>query len=211
MAAKVYKELSEVVIVDAAAFKALSNEEMLNVMLAIAKFVENKKEVKMITDLTPYISLRIIRVNVAKGTCLKEHLEYFLDKTITPDHLAIVNSYTDAQKALDQMFSVDPIDYPFMALPDGIEDGTENISLLKNTIKRGDYTMGYKTFDKLWGHCLAAWTKTPGAPTHVSIQAAGRTNNTYIRDNRVEVGCQTIQRYEVEQVAVKLGLSFTVN
>ena len=210
---KVIKELSDVVIVDAILFRNLPLDELIEVGIQISKFKSESKEVKLISNLSSYKSLKAIKDNIANDICLKEHLEYFLDRKITDDEFNTVTTYSNALKSLNSLLSKVSLSndtgYKFQELPDFFQTGLENITFCTKVIKRYTRMMGYKTFAMLWTKCLPLWGyNEPSEPFF--IKASGRDSLVIIGQNDVKIGCQTIHRFEIERVALKLGLSFKI-
>ncbi|WP_288980258.1 hypothetical protein [uncultured Flavobacterium sp.] len=204
------KELQNVVIVDALQFKALPSDKLVEVSMQIANFKNAGKEVKILSDLSNYTSLKIIKHNAATGLCLKEHLEYFTSKEVTDEQFQIITNYANAQKALDDFFEtkINPnIDYPFAEIPEDYETGLEDIEFKLKLIKRGSYSIGYKAFEEIWEKCIDIWLyKRPSNDFY--IRASGSNNRVSIYRDKVSIGCQSIPRFQVEQVALKLNLPF---
>jgi len=204
------KELENVVIVDALQFKALPSDKLVEVSIQIANFKNAGKEVKILSDLSNYTSLRIIKQNAATGLCLKEHLEYFTDKEVTDEQFQIITNYANAQKALNDFFEtkINPdIDYPFAEIPEDYETGLEDIGFRPKLIRRGNYSIGYKVFEEVWEKCIDVWLYNRPS-NDFCIRASGYNNRVSIHRDRVSIGCQSIPRFQVEQVALKLNLPF---
>lgn len=204
------KELQKVVIVDALQFKALPNDELVDVSIKIANYKNAGKEVKILSDLSNYTRLKIIKQNAATGFCLKEHLEYFTDKEITDEQFQIITNYTNAQKALNDFFEtkINPdIDYPFAKIPEDYETGLEDIQFKLKLIKRGNHSIGYKAFEEIWEKCIDHWLYKR-LSNDFYIRASGSNNRVSIYRDRVSIGCQSVPRFQVEQIALKLNLPF---
>ena len=210
---KVIKELSDVVIIDAILFRNLPLDELMEVGIQISKFKSENKEVKLISNLSSYKSLKAIKDNIANDICLKEHLEYFLDRKITDDEFNIVTTYSNALKSLNSLLTKvslgNDTDYKLQELPDLYETGLENVVFCIKVIKRYTHMMGYKTFAMLWTKCLLLWGYNEPIKSFF-IKASGRDSLVIIGQNNVKIGCQTIPRFEIERVALKLGLSFKI-
>lgn len=201
--------MENVVIVDALQFKALPSDKLVEVSMQIANFKNTGKEVKILSDLSNYTSLRIIKQNAATGLCLKEHLEYFTDKEVTDEQFQIITNYANAQKALNDFETkINPdIDYPFAEIPEDYETGLEDIEFRPKLIRRGSYSIGYKAFEEVWEKCIDIWLYNRPS-NDFYIRASGSNNRVSIYRDRVYIGCQLIQRFQVEQVALKLNLPF---
>lgn len=112
----------------------------------------------------------------------------------------------------DQLIALTPPPppYPFADLPDGwVID--EHIKFNTNTIRRikggTDYAIGNKACRALWDWIAPYWAgnvRNLGRHSHY-VRASGYSNYAEPHRDRVEIGCQTIRRYELEQVALKMG------
>lgn len=204
------KELSTVVIVDAAQFKLLPADKLVEVSIQIANLKNAGKEIKILGDLSDYTSLKIIKQNAANNKCLKEHLEYYTGKEISESDFEVITNYANAQKALNDFFetTVNPnIEYPFAEIPEDYETGLEDLEFKLKLIKRGNHSIGYKAFEEIWEKCIDHWLyKRPSNDFY--IRASGSNNRVSIYRDRVSIGCQSVPRFQVEQVALKLNLPF---
>lgn len=204
------KELQNVVIVDALQFKALPNDKLVEISVQIANCKNAGKEVKILSDLSNYTSLKIIKQNSATGLCLKEHLEYFTGKEITDEQFQIITNYTNAQKALNDFFEtkINPdVDYPFAEIPEDYETGLENIEFKQKLMRRGNHTIGYIAFEILWKECLKTWLYKQQVETFY-VRASGSDHRVIIYKDKISIGCQSVDRFQVEQIALKLNLPF---
>lgn len=70
------------------------------------------------------------------------------------------------------------------------------------------YSISVLQLKRIWAIASARW-KSKTSVRHISaIAADGYTRSGTVYDAHVEVGCQTIQRYELEQLALHLGWDF---
>lgn len=101
--------------------------------------------------------------------------------------------------------------YQFAEVPEGWSVDT-HIKFLSKSVKRAkgntDYTIGYKTLEKVWDHAAAVWTNNKKDRRLSDVQAGGYYRDVHVQDDRVDIGCQRVQRYELEQVALKQGWKF---
>ena len=118
----------------------------------------------------------------------------------------------------DQLIALTPPPppYPFADLPDGW-NVDEYIKITTNTIRRlkgrgTDYSIGMKACKNLWDWVAPYWAgnvASLGRREHY-VRASGYSNYAEAYKNHIEIGCQTINRYELEQVALKQGWDFPV-
>lgn len=139
--------------------------------------------------------------------------------TLTDAQIETIELFAHVKAAIeDQLMAMAPPapPYPFADLPDGWTID-EHIKITTNTIRRikgrgTDYSIGIKTCKALWEWIAPYWAGNVanlGRREHY-VRAAGYSNYAEPYKNHVEIGCQTVNRYELEQVAVKMGWDFPV-
>lgn len=79
-------------------------------------------------------------------------------------------------------------------------------------IGNGSYKMGYKSAQTLWEHKLnKKWANRPAVESSMaisdggSVTTEGYNRNVMIYTTRIEIGCQTIQRNQIEELAQRMG------
>lgn len=99
-------------------------------------------------------------------------------------------------------------DYSFAKVPDGWSVKTQ-LNITKTTVSRIDsnYSIGIKTLEKLWNLASKKWMEEDVA-NNMSINASGHNRTAVVNKNRIDIGCQHINRFEIEQVAVHFGWEF---
>lgn len=102
--------------------------------------------------------------------------------------------------------------YTFATVPEGWTV-TDNLTVGKQSVSRrkGEtgHSIGIKTLERVWKAASLVWNGDQGAIRRVdSISASGYNRDAHIKPAMVEIGCQTIQRYELEQVALHMGWTF---
>lgn len=102
--------------------------------------------------------------------------------------------------------------YTFAAVPEGWTiAGDLNIGKQSISRRKGEtgYSIGIKTLERLWQVASAVWNGVEGASRKInSISASGYNRDGTIKNDHITIGCQTIQRFELEQVALHLGWAF---
>jgi hypothetical protein len=86
---------------------------------------------------------------------------------------------------------------------------SENIEITDKSIKRVGfpYMIGHKSLLQVWVKARDYW-KTGSGKDYFSVRASGQYRNTYLFKDSIKIGCQTVKRFELEQVAVELGFPF---
>lgn len=107
--------------------------------------------------------------------------------------------------------------YPFADVPEGWTFA-DDVSFGPTKVRRkrnnpiGDGTQYALTPDRieaLWLHCSKVWAKVLGASTNAGLVTSdGQRRAATVMVDRVTIGCQTIRRYELEQIAKHKGWAF---
>lgn len=202
MTKTVFKELSAKIIVNSNVFRGLEDAEFNEINRQI--YVSGK-EVKFVTDMLPYTSMKAIKEMIVNGKVEQEHLEYFANREMTAEEIAVVVRFVESKKALDELLFANQ-SYQLADVP-----ATWNIDRMvtfnKTGLRYNGYSIGNKTFEKLWMACLNYWMNQ--GSNRLTLTIDGGSRDIRIENTEVRIGCQTINRYALEQVALKMGLSFT--
>ena len=201
-------ELTAGIVVDRAGLNKLKTVDMAATLAEIyskgkqVHLVDNVKQflgtpslIKALDDNSPALPL----ILEARGVALND------------DDVDIVRQFAEVkQHVLDRLAALVPPapPYPFAEVPEDWSVDT-HIKFQTKQIKRAkgntDYSIGYKTLEKVWGHAAAVWAGNSKDRLFNGIQAGGYWRDVQVHDSFVEIGCQRIQRYELEQVAVDRG------
>lgn len=131
--------------------------------------------------------------------------------TVSEEDLFIVEKFVALESRLrtDLLALVPPPPpYPFADVPEDFNIETD-ILISDRRIRRkeaGSRCISPKMLQELWNDAAAYWTGNSTNTRHYSRVNYGTTCT--INDDTIRAGCQTIQRYEIEQVALKLGWTF---
>lgn len=132
-----------------------------------------------------------------------------LDVKITPDEVRTLNAAVDIRKRLmDTLKST----YEFADVPDGY-DVTKRTHISGQNVRRlsanngttGEYSIGLKTLKNIWGLASNKWAGHQKGVASMSVSASGYSRMATVKDQQVDVGCQVIDRYELEQFALSQG------
>lgn len=135
--------------------------------------------------------------------------DYILAKKNTSElkdaFLASVNTVIEASKTKYSFREV-PVDYTFAAYFDIYQKRSIR---RKHSLHR---TIGLITLKRIWEIASKAWHEydqneaSTFSPIPLSsVRSDGYSYNSRVTRSGIEVGCQTIERWEIEQVAVELG------
>lgn len=131
--------------------------------------------------------------------------------TVSEEDSFIVEKFValEARLRTDLLALIPPAPpYPFATVPDDFDIETD-IIISDRRIRRkanGGHSITPKMLQEMWAAAVAYWTGNSRETTHYSRADYGTT--CYINEDSIRVGCQTIQRYEIEQVALKLAWTF---
>lgn len=126
--------------------------------------------------------------------------------------MAALNGFHSLKSRIaESIQSAKPI-YNFEPVPDSwsVE---RNLKLTHQSICRHDdsgYSIGYKALETVWKRASRIWAGIDDQSNNDigSIPASGYRRRALVEDNQVTIGCQSIMRYEIEQVALHLGWEF---
>jgi hypothetical protein len=207
MGPTIYKELSKAVLVDSTALRKLDTSVFQETMADIyaiekpVKYVETFAAYKLKKDFIPAI---------LRNEDISERIEFFRDTPLTEDEQSDLSNYFDAYKAVEVIINSLPNPaYPFAAIPEGRSIDQYHFNDRSVTRRKGSsYSIGIKTLQKLWDIVKPYWYTNSGRPNSISIQASGYGQTATFELDKINLGCQHIDRWELEQVAVKYNWEF---
>lgn len=102
--------------------------------------------------------------------------------------------------------------YPFANAPKDwkLED---RIVFTSQLIKRAaaydaGYTLGLKTARSIWDRAATVWSGNTNRVDSLTVRVAGYNKSCYFYATYIDIGCQRIERHELEAVALHLGWEF---
>jgi hypothetical protein len=207
MGPTIYKELSKAVLVDSTALRKLDTSVFQETMADIyaiekpVKYVETFAAYKLKKDFIPAI---------LRGEDVSERIEFFRDTPLTDDEQRSLTAYAEGYKAVEKLINDLPAPaYPFATIPEG--RSIDQYYFTDRSIARhkgSSYSIGIKTLQKLWDNVKLYWYTNTGRPNSISIQASGYGQTATFEAEKINLGCQHIDRWELEQVAVKYNWEF---
>ena len=101
--------------------------------------------------------------------------------------------------------------YTFAEVPEGWSVANKLKINAQSVARKNDtnYSIGLKTLEKIWLAASKVWNGEIDVPQRVnSVNASGYNRDVTIKPNTVDIGCQSIHRHELEQVALHMGWAF---
>lgn len=204
-------ELNSGIVVDRAGLNKLKTADMA---ATLAELYSKGKQVVLVDNVSQFFSNTNL-FRALEGNA--EGLDLILEKrgvTLADDQKDIVVNFNNLKSYIqDQLAALLPPapPYPFADVPDDWTV-TDNLRVTKSRVARAkgrsDYYVSLKGAERLFRGAAEYWA---GNTTNKRLENAsygGYWREPEVSHNRVEVGCQSIQRYELEQLALALGWAF---
>lgn len=86
-----------------------------------------------------------------------------------------------------------------------------SVRRLKLNVQGGgtSYSITLKQLERIWLIASRKWAKITNSTSAINdIRAEGYVKSGHVVDDRVHIGCQVVQRYELEQLALHLNWAF---
>lgn len=140
-----------------------------------------------------------------------------LDNTLevsTPEEKEVIENFKLAlgvfSEAYEALTDLSKSKYPFATVPNGYSLD-KNFKFLTQRVRRpsdSDYFLTNHDVKALMNTCMDYWLS--GDKTNLQLSRVSLQSHSYYRDitidaHNIRIGCQTIRRHELEQIAVRLG------
>jgi hypothetical protein len=144
---------------------------------------------------------------------LHDHFSLILEKRgidLEEEDLDTLSSFSALKQRIIDALMDSPVPYTFAAVPanwkllDEIVFNSKSIRRSANS----SYTIGYRTLQMLWEKASPVWAGLEDRVESVYVRASGYERYANIKENQIEIGCQNIQRFELEQIALHLDWDF---
>jgi hypothetical protein len=195
-------------VVDRAALNRVKSEDLAAVMAGI--YTDNTLPVHVIDNVPQFFSdANLFKALDTNADTLKLILEY-RKVELTEEAWKAIELFAETKAQITAALLAQ-IPYQFATVPDGWSLAT-HIKFNTNTIRRlsdSSYSIGNKALGRVWAAASRQWSggKKVGH-RELEINAGGYSRWVEVADDRVNIGCQNIRRYELEQVALHLGWAF---
>jgi hypothetical protein len=203
-------KLSKAVVVERSIVEKRKTEELTKTLAEIYSY---QLPVKFVENLKQFFSNK----NAAKcleDQSLHEDLYLILENksfTLTQEEMNVIKAYHELKTRI-LGGTIDT--YDFATVPVGWSVD-KNLSISKRSgnphiisRKSASYSIGVKALSKIWNLASKYWSGHTKEDTLSSVPASGRYNFVRINKDHILIGCQRIERYELEQLAVYLEWDF---
>jgi hypothetical protein len=207
--AEVAIKLAAGTVVDRQLLNKVKSEDLAGVLAGI--YADPNAQVIVVDNVAQFFSTKNLLValdqNAAELPLILEHRGI----TLNADDIDVVRQFSEVkQHVMDQIAALTPPPppYPFAEVPEDwnidtqLKFNTASIRRMGNT----SYSISNKTLREVWEAAAGHWTGGDKV-CHgtLYVRASGYGNWLKVYDERIEIGCQKIQRFELEQVALRMG------
>lgn len=198
-------ELDDVVVVDDSVFSRMNykaKEEFI-------RSVPAEKQTVFVESFMKAKDLNGIRTAALNGENVQFRVALLAGRSLTEEETKTVSDLEQCITAFNTLLGARRPSYPFADVPEG--RSIEKFVWNKRSVKRqrGDYAINFSELERLWKRTAPVWAglKPNGEELHVT-STSGYSKTTVTTDKRVTIGCQYIDRWELEQIALKLNFAF---
>lgn len=202
----VYTLLTSSVIVDLKAYRNASVEVMQEI-----NDLSKKYSIEYVDDMSKYKSKNKIFSDIIEGKYNISQVEFFMGRAPTVEEVQIIEALSQVKAKFEALMFKPVPNYTFSPIPEG-QTLEKQLKQCKDRISRNSYTMGYKTAERVWEVARDYWFAIDtdvaecDRPTrHLNVSASGYNKNVTVCPDRVEIGCQNVPRWVVEQLAISRG------
>lgn len=195
------------IVIDRQVLARLKNDDM-NAALTSAYAGDDARSVIIVSSVTKFSSNDAITDAIATNDPNLKLMLELRGITLADDDLFIVQKANELNARLADLLVEAKPAYAFAAVPKSFNIETSLI-VTKTTVKRerNGYSIGLRASEKLWAVASAYWAKTADK-NYQYLEAGGRGRTANIDAKGIKIGCQRIQRYELEQLALAQGWAF---
>ncbi len=201
--------LGGAIIVDFRAYRLSGVGELI---AAQVLFKEKNLPIKFVEDMAPYRNHDVLKMKLANGTALPEHLEYFLERPLIDKEIELIDATNKCIAGLHELIKPRPVVYQLSDIPANSAEILNRITFRTDRIVRNEYNASRKAMTTIWLAAYSFWKglqeesgKTSASAENINI--GGRIGmNVNIQRDFISIGCQQIPRWEVEQIAIRMGI-----
>ena len=206
-------ELASGIVIDRAKMNAQPSDKMAPLLAAI--YMKENARVVIVDNTRKFFGLESLLGALDNDDV---NLDLILEQNkieLTADELATVKSATSIKSriktAVEAALAALIPPYPFQAVPEGwsVEN---NLTITPRGVERQNgsgYRIGMRILQQVWNRISPAWcgnTRIRDVDRMYLQNGGGHYTNWEM--DRIAIGCQSIQRYELEQLALHQGWEF---
>lgn len=202
-------ELSKNFVIQRSVLASAKQVELTELMNNVAR---SGKHMLIVDNLAEFFGINNLLNAVNKGDT--ETLTIVAEKNeieIDPFDLGIIAAFSQFKAKLIEKANEKLPVYRFSTVPENWSV-TNNLKITTQSVVRKDdtnYSIGLKTLEKIWLVASKVWNgDTCVLPRVNSISASGYNRDALIKAGGIDIGCQHVHRYELEQVALHMGWAF---
>lgn len=195
------------VVVDDSAFSRLAFTEKEQFLKTMSDknlvFVESFYKAKNLT------SIRQDAMTGTGGDSVKMRVAMVVGRTLTETEAALIENLQKSVSDFNELLASNRPSYPFATIPG--DESIEQFVWNKNSVKRGrnGYSISFKELARLWAAISPYWAGVGDKPGFLRAESVqGYTQEVEVRPDRIKMGCQHLERWEFEQIALKMHFAF---
>lgn len=202
--------LSTTIVVDSTKLGQLTVKDQ-NDLMALVQGTE--KKVLVVGNFVSFFNRQALLKALEAGE--GDHIELIAEKLgVKLDETQVSIIMRAAELRAEIALTIKP-KYDMMNAPDDLAVGwsvgngvNHTINVGKQSICRHGYKMGVQSVKTLWTKASAYWAGHKNASNSGSVLYDGYHKNFETQMDRVRIGCQSVPRYEFEQLALFMGWDF---
>jgi hypothetical protein len=199
-------------VVDRQLLNKVKSEDLAAVMAGI--YADPKTQVIVVDNVAQFFSTKNLLTALDQNAAELPLILEYRGITLNADDIDVVRQFSEVkQHVMDRIAALTPPPppYPFAEVPADwdieakIKFNTASIRRMSDT----SYSISNKMLKEVWDRSAQTWSgKMSVGRRELFVRAAGYNNWLEVYDERIEIGCQKIQRFELEQVALRMGWDF---
>ena len=196
-------------VVDRQLLNKVKSEDLAAVMAGI--YADPKTQVIVVDNVAQFFSTKNLLTALDQNAVELPLILEYRGITLNADDIDVVRQFSEVkQHVMDRIAALTPPPppYPFAEVPEDwdieakIKFNTASIRRMDNT----SYLISNKMLKEVWEAAAGHWTGGDKVRRGtLYVRASGYSNWLEVYDNHIEIGCQKIQRFELEQVALRMG------
>lgn len=183
--------------------------------------IQEGKVVRVVDNITNFFSaknfeaaLAVVDTMAIKMIAEKQKVELNTDQlNALVDHNTYFNlARVDLISGFKEALNANKPDYVFAVVPDDWNIDT-HLKISKVSVRRiigSGYSIGLKNTEKLWKLASAYWAEK-SVKRSITLDICNSSRACRVNSNVITIGCQEINRFEIEQLAIRMGWEFPTN